>query len=149
MMQDFLIYGGLFLNALAAGSVLPVQSEALLTLLLLDAHNNPTLLVGIATIGNTCGAVINWLLGYQIEKYHERKWFPASPEQLVRARNYYARFGRWSLLLSWVPLIGDALTVIAGVMREKLWIFVLIVAVGKALRYGGLAIITLETAKLF
>ena len=63
--------------------------------------------------------------------------------RLQQAQHWYARYGRWSLLLSWMPVIGDPLTLVAGVMRERLWIFVAIVTLAKAGRYAALAAITL------
>lgn len=148
MMQEFLIYGGLFLNALAAGSILPVQSEALLAGLLLTGHGNIWLLLIVATLGNTGGAALNWFLGARLETYKDRKWFPATPERLAEANRIYKKFGRWALLMSWVPIAGDALTVVAGVLKEKLWIFIVLVGIGKALRYVALAAITLGIADL-
>ncbi len=148
MMQEFLIHGGLFLNALAAGSILPVQSEALLAGLLLTGHGNIWLLLIVATLGNTAGAAINWFLGGRLETYKDRRWFPATPEKLAKAEIFYKKFGRWTLLMSWVPVAGDALTVIAGIFKEKFWIFVIIVGLGKALRYIALAVITLGVANL-
>lgn len=149
MMQEFTIYGGLFLNALAAGSILPVQSEALLSLFLVKQQGYAWLLVFFATLGNTAGAIINWWLGKKIETFKNRKWFPASPEKLERARGYYNKFGKWCLLFSWVPVIGDALTVMAGLLKEKLWVFAVIVGTGKALRYISIAILVLKATEEF
>lgn len=137
-MQDFLTYGGLFLNALAAGSILPVQSEAALTALLVTGYGSPLMLLVAATLGNTGGAVVNWYLGRRIEHFRDRKWFPAKAETLARAETRYRRYGRWILLLSWIPLIGDALTVMAGILHEKLWLFILLVGTGKLFRYAVL-----------
>ncbi|RUY32886.1 DedA family protein, partial [Mesorhizobium sp. M7A.F.Ca.US.001.04.1.1] len=65
--------------------------------------------------------------------------FPVKPQAFDRAAARYRRYGRWSLLLSWVPIIGDPLTVVAGVLREPLWSFVAIVTIAKAGRYLVLA----------
>ncbi|SDF08768.1 MULTISPECIES: YqaA family protein [Thalassobaculum] len=128
-------YGGLFLISLGAATFLPIQSEFLLTGLLLKTDYSVVALVLVASLGNTLGSVINWVIGLQIEKFKDKKWFPATPEQLDRASRWYQRYGYWSLLLSWAPFIGDPLTLAAGLMREPLWVFVILVAIAKTLRY--------------
>ncbi len=134
-MEDFLILAGLFANALAAATILPVQSEALLAGLLLKSEFAPWLLIAVASVGNILGSCINWGLGRSIERFRHKKWFPASDKALAAAQARYARGGKWWLLLSWVPLIGDPLTVMAGVMQERLLTFVLLVSVAKIGRY--------------
>lgn len=129
----------LFLSALVAATVLPMQSEAVLVGLLLAGQQPAWLLVLVATTGNVLGSVLNWWLGRGIERFRDRRWFPASPQALDRASGWYRRHGRWSLLLSWVPVIGDPLTVIAGVLREPLASFLLLVTLAKAGRYLLLA----------
>lgn len=143
-MADISVYIGLFLAALLAATIIPAQSEAVLVGLLLTEKYNPWLLVGIASVGNVLGSVLNWLLGYGIQKLQHKKWFPVKPEALARAVAWYQRYGRWSLLLSWVPIIGDPLTVAAGVMREKIGIFILLVSTAKLGRYCLLALVTLK-----
>jgi membrane protein YqaA with SNARE-associated domain len=142
-MTDLAAYAGLFLSALAAATILPMQSEAVLVGLLL-ADYSPWLLVTVASVGNVLGAAINWLLGRGIERFRDRPWFPASHAGLQRAQSWYRRYGKWSLLLSWVPMIGDPLTVVAGVLREPFLVFLLLVAVAKTGRYLVLAAITLH-----
>ena len=143
-MPDTSIYIGLFLAALLAATIIPAQSEAVLVGLLVTGKYDPWVLVSIASAGNVLGSVLNWLLGYGIQKLKHKKWFPVKPGTLDRAVGWYQRYGRWSLLLSWVPIIGDPLTVAAGVMREKLWIFILLVSLAKVGRYCVLAIVTLK-----
>ncbi len=137
-MTDFSVYTGLFLAALAAATILPMQSEAALVGLLL-ADYSPGLLVAVASVGNVLGSVINWLLGRGIERFRDRPWFPVSEVRLDRAQRWYRRYGRWSLLLSWMPIIGDPLTVVAGALREPLPAFLLLVAIAKIGRYVVLA----------
>ncbi len=139
MLGDLAAFGGLFLTALAAATVLPLQSEALLAGLLLAGAHSPAALILVATAGNVLGSVVNWLLGRGIDRFRDRKWFPVKPAVLERAVARYRRYGRWSLLLSWVPVIGDPLTVVAGVLREPLWSFVPIVTAAKAGRYLALS----------
>lgn len=128
-------YLGLFFAAFGAATLLPLQSEAVLVGLLLSDRYSVGLLLGIATLGNVLGSLVNWLLGLYIERFHDRRWFPIKARQLDKARAHYARYGYWSLLLSWVPIIGDPLTLVAGVMREPLWRFLLIVTLAKGARY--------------
>lgn len=139
-MQDLAAYGGLFLAALFAATLIPAQSEGLLTGLLLAGSQPPVLLVAAASFGNVLGSVINWLIGRGVERFRERRWFPANPAQLGRAQARYQRLGYWSLLLAWVPVIGDPLTLVAGIMREPLWRFLLLVSIGKIGRYVALAL---------
>ena len=136
-------YLGLFAAAFIAATFLPMQSEALLVALLLNNQHSVVGLRVVATAGNVLGSVVNWILGRAALKFKHKCWFPATDSQLVRAENWYHRYGRWSLLASWLPIIGDALTIIAGVLREPLWSFVAIVTIGKAARYVALAMITL------
>lgn len=133
-MTDLAAYAGLFLTAFVAATILPMQSEAVLVGLLLT-DRPPWLLVTVASAGNVLGSVVNWLLGRGIERFRDRKWFPASGAGLARAQRWYGRFGKWSLLLSWVPIIGDPLTVVAGVLREPFPMFLLLVTVAKVGRY--------------
>ncbi|TIM64676.1 MAG: DedA family protein, partial [Mesorhizobium sp.] len=93
------------------------------------------MLVLVASLGNVLGSVVNWSLGRGLERFRDKPWFPLRPATLDRAMKWYRRYGKWSLLLSWMPMIGDPLTVVAGVLREPLWSFVAIVAVAKVSRY--------------
>ena len=133
-MTDLAAYAGLFLTAFVAATILPMQSEAVLVGLLLT-DRPPWLLVTVASAGNVLGSVVNWLLGRGIERFRDRKWFPVSGAGLARAQQWYGRFGKWSLLLSWVPIIGDPLTVVAGVLREPFPMFLLLVTIAKVGRY--------------
>ncbi|MDR2309728.1 YqaA family protein [Pseudochrobactrum asaccharolyticum] len=143
-MIDITAYAGLFFSALIAATLLPMQSEAVLVGLILASKQSPVLLIVVASLGNILGAVINWLMGRGIERFKDRTWFPAKGAVLERAQNWYSRYGKWSLLLSWLPIIGDPLTVIAGVMREPLRTFIVLVAIGKITRYIFIAAVTLK-----
>lgn len=133
---------GLFLAALIAATLLPAQSEAVLVALLLEG-GDPVLLVAVATAGNVLGSLVNWWLGLQVQRFQGRRWFPVSPARLERAQAWYRRYGRWSLLLSWAPVIGDPITLAAGVMREPLRVFLPLVFIAKGMRYLVLALVTL------
>ncbi|QDZ03031.1 DedA family protein [Nitratireductor mangrovi] len=140
-MEDMAALAGLFGIAFAAATLLPAQSEATLVALQLAGYPAP-LLVAVASLGNTLGAVVNWALGRGAERFSGRRWFPVSPASLQRASAWYRKWGRWSLLLSWAPIGGDALTVAAGVLREPFWSFLVLVAIAKTGRYLVLAAAT-------
>ena len=131
-------YIGLFLAAFGAATLLPLQSEALLVGLILSDRYWLWLLLAVATLGNVLGSVVNWWLGRAIERFQDRRWFPVSPKHLEKARVHYQRYGHWSLLLSWLPVIGDPLTLAAGLMRMPFAVFLVYVTIGKAARYAVL-----------
>lgn len=143
MITALAAYLALFLAAFLAATIVPAQSEAVLVGLILAQDQPVMLLLLVATAGNVLGSVVNWLLGRFIEHFRDRPWFPVPPAKLARAEAWYRRFGIWSLLLSWVPIIGDPLTVLAGVLRTPFLTFLLLVTVAKAGRYLALAAITL------
>ena len=136
-------YIGLFMSALVAATILPMQSEAVLVGLLASSAYSPVLLIGVATVGNVLGSVINWYLGRFLMRFRGRRWFPASQSQLDKAQRWYHRYGRWSLLGSWLPLVGDPLTVVAGGLKEPLVPFLILVTIAKGARYLILAGIVL------
>jgi len=139
-----LVYLTMFASAFLAATVFPAQSElVLIGFLTADSHSVIALLAAACT-GNVLGSVVNYYLGLGIQTFREKSWFPASESQLERARNFYRRYGKWSLLLAWMPIIGDPLTVIAGVMREPLWSFLVLVTISKVSRYLALTAITLN-----
>lgn len=121
-----------------------MQSEALLATLLVTTERSTVGLVLVATCGNVVGSAVNWLLGRGVERFKNRKWFPVGEPMLERAKAWYHRYGRWSLLLSWVPVIGDPLTAVAGILREPFWIFIVLVAIAKLTRYIVVAAVTLN-----
>lgn len=135
-------YIGLFLAALVAATILPAQSEAALALLIANGGYSVLGLVVVASIGNVLGSVINWFLGLYIERFKSRRWFPVSAHRLEKAQAWYQRYGKWSLLASWLPVVGDPITVVAGVMKEPLPIFILLVGLAKTARYAILAAVT-------
>ena len=136
-------YVSLFFAAFIAATVLPMQSEVLLAYYLRDPALSIAGLLIAATVGNVLGSTVNWYCGRFLRHFQDRKWFPVKPEQLGRAERVYHKYGRWSPLMSWAPFIGDPLTVIAGILREPLPSFLLIVTIAKAARYllvAGLAL---------
>ncbi|MEO9876175.1 MAG: YqaA family protein [Anderseniella sp.] len=133
--MDLLI---LFGSAFLAATVFPAQSEAVLLVIQAKGVSSDMLLLVVASLGNTLGACVNWGLGRFASGLRETSWFPASSGQLQRAESWYARWGVWSLLLSWMPFVGDPLTVIAGLLRTPFLVFVVIVAFAKTGRYAVL-----------
>ncbi|WP_028747716.1 YqaA family protein [Rhizobium mesoamericanum] len=142
-MTDLAVYTGLFLVAFAAATIFPMQSEAGLAALIVTKQYPILVLVAVATTGNVLGSTVNWLLGIGIERYRDKRWFPASQPALDKAQRWYRRHGKWSLLLSWMPVIGDPITIVAGVLREPFPMFLLMVTIAKAARYAVLAAATL------
>ncbi|MGE8538841.1 MAG: YqaA family protein [Acinetobacter sp.] len=125
----------LFISAFGAATLLPLQSEAVLLGLLLKGNYSAALLIAIASLGNILGSCLNWYLGFKLEHYKNKKWFPVSEDKMLKAQATYQKYGYWSLLLSWVPIIGDPITLIAGLLKENFLRFLLIVSVAKIGRY--------------
>lgn len=126
---------GLFSAAFLAATLIPAQSEALLAAMVVGQTHDRLALLVFASAGNILGSCVNWWLGAQVDRFGARPWFPLREDQLKKARATYARWGWPSLLLSWAPIIGDPLTLIAGVMKEPFWRFVLVVSMAKIARY--------------
>ncbi|MBZ9789395.1 DedA family protein [Rhizobium sp. 3T7] len=142
-MTDLAVYAGLFLAALAAATIFPMQSEAGLVALIVTKQYPVLALIAVATVGNVLGSIVNWLLGVGIEHLRDKRWFPVSQPALDKAQRWYRRYGKWSLLLSWMPVIGDPITIVAGVLREPFPMFLLLVTIAKTVRYAVLAAATL------
>ncbi len=136
-----LAYLNLFLAAFLAATLLPAQSEAVL-LYLLGSHP-AWALIGVASVGNVLGSCVNFWLGRNVQRFMHHRFFPFKPEQITKAEHYYHRYGVYTLLFSWLPIIGDPLTLIAGVMRERFWRFLLLVSIAKTTRYIALYLIWL------
>ena len=131
----------LFAASLLAATIVPAQSEAVLAGLALAGNHSLVVLVAVATLGNVLGACINWLLGRYLEHFKNKRWFPVKEAALDKAARTYQCYGVWSLLLSWVPIIGDPLTVIAGLLRTPFPLFVLLVTIGKLARYVAVVVV--------
>ena len=130
-------YMGLFLTAFLAATLLPLSSEAVLAALGNADGFDVALLFAVATLGNTLGAVVNWALGRFCLHWAGRRWFPFSEDQMSRAGDRFRKYGIWSLLLAWLPVVGDPLTFAAGVLRVPFLPFVILVGTGKAARYAA------------
>jgi len=133
----------LFASAFLSATLLPLQSEAVLVGLLLQEKYWVSILLLSASIGNILGSCVNWHLGIKIEQYKDRKWFPVSERQMLKAERIYQKYGYWSLLLSWVPIIGNPITLISGLLKEKFTRFLFMVSLAKIGRYLFVCWITL------
>lgn len=138
-------YFGLFIAAFLAATILPLSSEVVLSALLFNGLS-PVALVSVATAGNVLGSVVNYVLGYWLSSEVAKKWLKISEAAFVRAEQRFVKYGLFSLFFAWVPVIGDPLTVLAGVLRIRFLWFVLIVAAGKLLRYVVIAYLTLQAS---
>ncbi len=130
-------YLSLFITGFIAATLLPASSEVLL-LALFQQGLSPLLLWLSATAGNTLGSCVNWYLGREILRFQHRRWFPVSSDSLQRAQQHFKRYGYWSLLFAWLPVVGDPLTFVAGILRMRFSVFVVLVLAGKGLRYAVL-----------
>lgn len=128
----------LFVAALGAATVLPFQSEVVFVGMQVAGEVPVWLLIVVASVGNTLGSVVTYLMGVFIERFRGTRWFPVTGPQLDRAQRIYNRWGLWSLLLTWAPF-GDAIALAAGVMRTPWPIFTLLVTIAKTGRYIVLA----------
>lgn len=127
-----------FNSALLAATVLPLSSELTLSAVSVSGNYALSGLWLSATLGNVLGSVLNWWLGRYLLHFQHRRWFPCSVAQLERAQYHFQRFGVFSLLFAWLPIIGDPLTLIAGFLRVRFVLFLLLVSIGKGLRYAVL-----------
>ncbi len=126
---------GLFVSAFTSATLLPGSSEAMLAGIIAFGSSGLWSAVIVATIGNTLGSLVNWGVGRFASRFRDHSRFPLSPEHYRRYSALYAKWGVWSLLLSWMPVIGDPLTVVAGLMRTPLRVVLPLVALAKGTRY--------------
>lgn len=125
----------MFASAFLAATILPFSSEAVLAAQLKAGLASPALLLTSATIGNVGGSAFNWWIGRFARQLQSRRWFPFTQDSIDRASARFQRYGAWSLLFAWLPVVGDPLTFIAGVLRVPLAVFLPLVTIGKLGRY--------------
>jgi len=144
-MEYFIEFGylGLFVASFLAATILPLSSEVVLSALLLNDFS-PVNVVTIATIGNVLGSLTNYALGYWASLEVVKKWLKISEQEFLRAEKRFTKYGIFSLCFAWVPIIGDPLTVIAGILRIPLLWFVILVAAGKLMRYVVISYLTIQ-----
>ena len=130
-----MIYLSLFIISFLAATILPFSSELTLAGLMATSSYDNLLLLLVASLGNVLGSAINWILGFYSRNLSTKKWFPFKDEQIEKSSRWFNKFGRWSLLFAWVPIIGDPLTLAAGLLRIRFIEFLVLVAIGKVTRY--------------
>ena len=130
-----MIYLSLFIISFLAATILPFSSELTLAGLIATSSYDNLLLLIVASLGNILGSVVNWILGFYSRNLSKKRWFPFKDQQIEKSTSWFNRFGKWSLLFAWVPIIGDPLTVAAGLLRVKFVEFLTFVAIGKVGRY--------------
>lgn len=133
MLTDLVFLWG---TAFLAATFVPFYSEVLLAKLVVDYPDWPWLLIGVASFGNTAGACVNWWMGRYLLHYSDRSWWPIKPRQMATAQRWFQRFGKWSLLFSWLPVGGDAITLLAGILRVRFDVFLVLTFIGKAVRFS-------------
>jgi membrane protein YqaA with SNARE-associated domain len=136
-------YYGLFVAAFLAATILPLSSEVVLSVLLLNGLS-PVALVTVATVGNVLGSLTNYALGFWASLEVIKRWLKMSEEDFVRAERRFVKYGMFCLCFAWVPILGDPVTVIAGFLRIRLWWFVILVTAGKLLRYIAISYLALQ-----
>jgi len=150
-MQEFLTTHGLpalFFLSFLASTLIPVGSEWLLVALLFKGFS-PFPIIVVASAGNFFGSCTSYLLGIYGSRYIEEKLFRMDKRDKERAERFFERFGSWSLLFTWLPVIGDPLCLVAGVLRTGFPKFALLVMIGKVARYALVAWATIEGKSLF
>ena len=130
-----MVYFSLFIISFLAATILPLSSELTLAGLLSTNNYNVISLLSTASVGNILGSVFNWLLGFYLFDYIGKRWFPFKINQISSASKKFKKFGVWSLLFVWVPIIGDPLTFVAGILRVNFLLFLALVTIGKISRY--------------
>jgi membrane protein YqaA with SNARE-associated domain len=128
-------YLSLLLISFLAATILPVSSELALATLINTNEHNSFVLIGIASLGNILGSIFNWLLGFYLFKFIDKKWFPFKENQINAASRRFRKLGVYSLMFAWVPIIGDPLTFIAGILKVNFLLFLVLVTIGKISRY--------------
>ena len=130
-----MIYLSLFFISFLAATVLPFSSELTLAGLISTSNYDNLLLLVVASFGNVLGSVFNWSLGFYSRNLSTKKWFPFKKTQIERSSKWFSKFGKWSLLFAWLPIVGDPLTFVAGLLRVRFLDFIILVAIGKVSRY--------------
>ena len=130
-----MIYLSLFAISFLAATILPFSSELTLAGLIATSNYDNLLLLIVASFGNTLGSVVNWALGFYSRNLTTKKWFPFKETQIERSSKWFDKFGKLSLLFAWLPIIGDPLTLVAGLLKVRFIDFIILVAIGKVSRY--------------
>lgn len=129
------VYVILFLSSFTSSTILPGNSELTLTAFISQREFETLYLIIVASIGNVLGSIVNWYLGRYFIKFKNKKWFPFNEKKMNNSSKWFLKYGKWSLLLSWLPFVGDGLTLIAGVLKVPLFEFIVLVTIAKVVRY--------------
>ena len=143
-MSSIEVYFILFASSFSSSTILPGHSELTLTAFITQREYETIYLIIVASIGNVLGSIVNWYLGLYFIKFKNKKWFPLNEKNMNNSSKWFLKYGKWSLLLSWVPFVGDGLTLIAGVLKVPLYEFVLLVTVAKVTRYVFVAMMAVS-----
>ena len=144
-----MIYLSLLTVSFMVATIVPFGSEVYFaTLLSLGKYNNFLLLVS-ASVGNVLGSVFNWICGYYINYFIKKSWFPIKKDKIKKGTDLFNKYGKWSLLLSWVPFVGDPITFVAGTLRFSFIPFIILVSIGKIGRYLVIYVSILWAIKFF
>ena len=130
-------YPGLFIASFLASTILPFGSEGIVVLLVSQKFNVFAVVL-VATVGNFFGACTSYYIGLKGRGLVE-KYLRIVPEDIEKVERYFLKYGSFVLLFTWVPIIGDVITVTGGLLRLKFWIFSVFVFAGKFLRYLAVA----------
>ena len=144
-----MIYLSLFTLSFIVATIIPFGSEAYLASLIILNKYNILLLLISASLGNVLGSVFNWICGYYATYFIQKKWFPINQKQIDKASFFFSKYGKWSLLLGWVPFIGDPITFVAGTLRYSFLPFLLLVSIGKIGRYIVVYFLTIGVINIF
>tara|TARA_B100001778_G_scaffold89325_1_gene72774 strand:+ start:187 stop:621 length:435 start_codon:yes stop_codon:yes gene_type:complete len=130
-----MIYFSLFVVAFMVATIIPFGSEVyFITLLSLGEYNTLFLLI-VVSVGNILGSLFNWVCGFYVNYFIKKSWFPINNKIINSGNKIFTKYGKWSLLFSWVPFIGDPITFAAGTLRYPLIPFMILVSIGKFGRY--------------
>ena len=144
-----MIYLSLFTLSFLVATIVPFGSEAYLASLIISNKYNVILLLLAASLGNVLGSIVNWICGYYATFFMKKKWFPINQKQIDKASFFFSKYGKWSLLLGWVPVIGDPITFVAGTLRYPFLPFLLLVSIGKIGRYIVVYLLTMWAINIF
>ena len=148
IVKDTMLYLTLFISAFISATLLPSSSEVVMVAMMTQGKVNLLLLWLAATLGNVLGSCVNYWLGTQVLRFKDKSWFPVSEQGLEKAQKQFNKYGVYSLLFAWLPIVGDPLTVIGGIFKVRFSTFLLLVTLGKGARYLAVIALTLGVEKL-
>ena len=144
-----MIYLSLFALSFFVATIIPFASEAYLISLIISNKHNILLLLISASLGNILGSVFNWTCGYYSNYIIKKKWLPIKQKKIDKASFFFKKYGKWSLLLGWVPFIGDPITFVAGTLKYPFFPFLFLVSIGKIGRYLVVYLLIFSSINIF